>query len=332
MVSSGLGVPSLANSPVEGTSASGNGVTGESNTGKGVVGMSLGQPSKSVVAGTGPVTVVGSTPAAPTNDDGVYGEGLNGVHGVADSASGSGVLGETGAGGAGVSGNNTGSGVGVEGTSKISHGVYGTNGAGSGTNPNYGCGVRGESTNGYGIYGASLTAAAVRGVGKTAAEFVGAVTVTGDVTVSGSITASDVILTGADFAEDFDIADEAALEPGTVVVFDMEGAVGESNTAYDKKVAGVISGAGKYKAGVILGRSGLSGAGKALVALMGRVYCKVDASYSPIEVGDMLTTSPTSGCAMKATNPIQAFGAVIGKALSPLADGQGLIPILVTLQ
>jgi hypothetical protein len=35
---------------------------------------------------------------------------------------------------------------------------------------------------------------------------------------------------------------------------------------------------------------------------------------------------------MKATKPSKAFGAVIGKALRPLKDGQGLIPILIALQ
>jgi hypothetical protein len=32
---------------------------------------------------------------------------------------------------------------------------------------------------------------------------------------------------------------------------------------------------------------------------------------------------------MKATDSAQAFGAVIGKALKPLREGQGVIPILV---
>jgi hypothetical protein len=62
------------------------------------------------------------------------------------------------------------------------------------------------------------------------------------------------------------------------------------------------------------------------------VYCKVDAQYSPIEVGDLLTTSPTPGHAMKADDPLKAFGTVIGKALRPLSEGQGLIPILIALQ
>jgi hypothetical protein len=51
-----------------------------------------------------------------------------------------------------------------------------------------------------------------------------------------------------------------------------------------------------------------------------------------IEVGDLLTTSPTRGHAMKVDEPMKAFGAVIGKALRPLREGQGLIPILIALQ
>jgi hypothetical protein len=65
---------------------------------------------------------------------------------------------------------------------------------------------------------------------------------------------------------------------------------------------------------------------------MGKVYCKVDASKVPIVIGDLLTTSSTPGHAMKAVDPGQAFGAVIGKALRPLAGGRGLVPILVALQ
>ena len=65
---------------------------------------------------------------------------------------------------------------------------------------------------------------------------------------------------------------------------------------------------------------------------MGKVYCKVDAQYAPIEVGDLLTTSPTPGHAMKAADPLKGFGSVIGKALRPLNGGQGMIPILIALQ
>ena len=72
--------------------------------------------------------------------------------------------------------------------------------------------------------------------------------------------------------------------------------------------------------------------GRVPVALVGKVFCKVDARDVAIEVGDLLTTSPTPGHAMKAADPLQAFGTVIGKALRPLQAGQGLIPILVSLQ
>jgi len=68
------------------------------------------------------------------------------------------------------------------------------------------------------------------------------------------------------------------------------------------------------------------------IALLGKVYCKVDANYAPIEVGDLLTTAPSLGHAMKASDPLKAFGAVIGKALRPLNAGRGLIPVLIALQ
>jgi hypothetical protein len=66
--------------------------------------------------------------------------------------------------------------------------------------------------------------------------------------------------------------------------------------------------------------------------LLGKVYCKVDAGRGAIEIGDLLTTSPTPGHAMKADDPLKAFGAMLGKALGPLAEGRGLIPILIALQ
>ena len=64
---------------------------------------------------------------------------------------------------------------------------------------------------------------------------------------------------------------------------------------------------------------------------MGKVYCKVDARQSSIEIGDLLTTSSTKGYAMKAEDPMKAFGAVIGKALGSIKQGLGMIPVLVAL-
>jgi hypothetical protein len=96
-------------------------------------------------------------------------------------------------------------------------------------------------------------------------------------------------------------------------------------------VAGVISGAGDYRPGIILDKQTSSGLRKP-IALLGKVYCKADATDHPIEIGDLLTTSDTLGHAMKATDPHRAFGCVLGKALRPLRHGKGLIPILVALQ
>ncbi len=143
----------------------------------------------------------------------------------------------------------------------------------------------------------------------------------------------------ADCAEDFPVAAGAALEAGDVVVFDQGSALQQSEEPYDRRVAGVISGAGDTRPGIVLGRrhhqpSARVGAGaeRLPVALVGKVNCKVDARFGAIEVGDLLTTSPRPGHAMKAGDPTRAFGAVIGKALGDLDDGDGMIPVLVTLR
>ena len=141
----------------------------------------------------------------------------------------------------------------------------------------------------------------------------------------------DIILAGADCVEDFGVCELRQVEPGTVMVLDREGELCECSAAYDKRVAGVISGAGSYKPGLVLDRH-LGEEGRVPLALVGKVYCKVDAEYGQIEIGDLLTTSPTAGHAMRAADPANAFGAVIGKALRPLRAGRGLVPILVALQ
>jgi hypothetical protein len=148
----------------------------------------------------------------------------------------------------------------------------------------------------------------------------------GNVKVQG-----DIVLTHADCAEDFNVLDSELAEPGTVMVLGDGDALKPSEYAYDKRVAGVISGAGNYKPGIVLDKQA-NRENRSPVALLGKVFCKVDASYTPIEVGDLLTTSDTPGHAMKAADSLKAFGSVIGKALRPLAEGQGLIPILIALQ
>jgi hypothetical protein len=94
---------------------------------------------------------------------------------------------------------------------------------------------------------------------------------------------------------------------------------------------GVVSGAGDLKPGIVLDKQS-SKRMRQPIALLGKVYCKVDALYGSIEIGDLLTTSETPGHAMKAQDREKAFGSVIGKALRPFPEGRGLIPILIALQ
>jgi hypothetical protein len=162
---------------------------------------------------------------------------------------------------------------------------------------------------------------------------IGTANPTAKLEVNGVLKVSgDVVLTeGADCAEEFDVADAEKIEPGTVLIINDSGSLEEGHQSYDKRVAGVVSGAGGFKPAITLDKQS-SQSNRKSIALIGKVFCKVDARYSSIEVGDLLTTSPTIGHAMKAIDPLKAFGAVIGKALRPLREGQGLIPILVALQ
>jgi hypothetical protein len=142
----------------------------------------------------------------------------------------------------------------------------------------------------------------------------------------------DITLAGADCAEDFEIETPEMPEPGSVMTIGETGRLRPCSQPYDKRAAGVLSGAGSHRAAIVLDRQQERRERRSPLALSGKVFCKVDAGYSPIEVGDLLTTSPTTGHAMKACDPARAFGATIGKALQPLTGGLGLVTILVALQ
>jgi hypothetical protein len=329
-------------------------------TGKGGAGVAAGSDNyEAVHAETknkeGFAAVTGFALNPEGHGAGVYGESkgkgsgvaamsqnFHAVFGLSHSAKNAGVFGANdAAGGSGVAGDNqSGDGVvgtgrrGVVGHSETFQGVYGSSGANSGvvgestsmhavfgiTHSGF-AGVYGASdAGGTGVCGESNTGVGVLGKGKLAGRFEGDVEVTGDVR-----------LTNADCAEDFDIANADLVEPGTVMVLGDDGALQPSQSAYDKRVAGVVSGAGNCKPGIVLDKQ-VSQSNRKPVALLGKVYCKVDANFASVEIGDLLTTSPTPGHAMKTTDPSKAFGAVIGKALRALNGGQGLIPILVALQ
>ena len=141
----------------------------------------------------------------------------------------------------------------------------------------------------------------------------------------------DILLRNADCAEEFDLTDAESVDPGTVMVLTADGTLDRSRQAYDLKVVGIVSGAGGYKPGIILD-SQRSNKRRVPIALAGKTWCKVDAAYGSIEIGDLLTSSSTEGHAMKAVDPTRASGAVIGKALKECRTGCRLIPVLVALR
>jgi hypothetical protein len=181
-----------------------------------------------------------------------------------------------------------------------------------------------------GYYKGSGTGAAIYGEASETQGWAGYFK--GNVYHSGRLTVDDdIVLTNADCAEEFDVAETEIADPGTVMVLDDRGALRSSTRAYDRRVAGVVSGAGACRPAIVLDRCH-SNRPRQAIALIGKVVSKVDADYAPIEIGDLLTTSSTPGHAMKAADPSRAFGAVIGKALQPVRAGRGMITILVARQ
>lgn len=147
-------------------------------------------------------------------------------------------------------------------------------------------------------------------------------------------TRTDVIhITGADLAEKFPVSER--VEPGMVVAIDpvQAGQLRLAREPYSKLVAGVVSGANGLHAGAVLGH--LPGNEDAPpIAMTGRVWCWCDADAGgPIRPGDLLTTSNTPGHAMRA-DEARDFprGCIIGKAMSNVESGRGMVLILVQPQ
>ena len=134
-----------------------------------------------------------------------------------------------------------------------------------------------------------------------------------------------------DICENF-LSDGTDQSPaGTVMVASDEGSLSACATAYDRRAVGIVSGAGELQPGITLGAK--RGAQSTVrIAMVGTVYCRVDADLGPVTVGDLLTTSPTTGHAMKAADSARCAGAVIGKAIGARQSGQGLIPVIVMMR
>lgn len=236
-------------------------------------------------------TVTGTSDNA---SPGVLGEsqGGEGVHGVSHSPA------------AGVAGFNDSTGPGLWGESQNQEGVHGVS-----HSPAAGvAGINAHPQGGPGVYGESLN-------GGASGFFKGNVVVTGD-----------LFLEGADYAEELPVAD-SAVAPGMVVVIDEEGRLRPCLDDYDRRVAGVVSGAGGVRSALVLDRQ----VGGAAVAMMGKVWVLADADHGQIHCGDLMTGSSTQGHARRVDDVERAIGAILGKALTSLELGQGMVRILVNV-
>jgi len=139
---------------------------------------------------------------------------------------------------------------------------------------------------------------------------------------------------GADFAESVAVMGSPEhYAPGDLLVIDPSGErrLSLSQTPYSTLVAGIYSTqpgvvASQHRVGEALPKNEIP------LAVVGIVPCKVTTENGPITVGDLLVTSSTPGHAMKGTDRGRMLSAVVGKALEPLREGNGVIQVLVTLQ
>ena len=120
----------------------------------------------------------------------------------------------------------------------------------------------------------------------------------------------------ADLAEKYEA--DADYEPGTVVHFGGDKEVTECDTDHCTKVAGVVSTDPAYRM-----NDGLEAEHTAMVALTGRVPCKVS---GPVAKGDMMV-SAGNGRARAESDP--KVGSVIGKSLENWEGGEGVIEVVV---
>ncbi len=368
----GLGVFGLStdNVGVFGTSVNDFGVFGRSNNETGILGQTLSSDSgayaihgevTSTLSGSGSAGVFGENNGTNGLGYGVYGLHASGGWGVyGRSTGGRGVYGNAVSGGWGIYGFSS-SGTGTFGSSNSGIGVeargFTTNaialraqGVGSGL-ASPAASIENTNSNGIALFSTSNSSDSNavfvnRGGGQVIKGFAGANG--GDLVFqvgTDGITMTKVlqITGGSDLSEQFDVRtrqttngkqDAAEPLPGMVVCIDPEnpGKLVVSDQAHDRTVAGIISGAGGVETGMLMGQSGTVADGQFPVALTGRVYVHCDARSGAIQPGDLLTTADTPGHAMKVRDHDAARGAIIGKAMTALDSGTGLVLVLVSLQ
>jgi hypothetical protein len=146
----------------------------------------------------------------------------------------------------------------------------------------------------------------------------GADATSGTIQGTWSLTgASKFQATYADLAEFYE--GDQHYESGTVLVFGGDKEVTTSTVFNDTRLAGVVTTDPAYV--MNKDQTGIA----VCLALAGRVPCRV---VGRVKKGDLLTTSATPGCAVKATNP--QLGSIIGKAIEDKDyDSVGVIEVAV---
>ena len=133
-----------------------------------------------------------------------------------------------------------------------------------------------------------------------------------------------------DYAEILDLATRDGIRAGSVVAWDPDASgLVPASASNARRVVGVISGAGKFRPGMVIG-SRADGSKDFPVAVSGVIYARVSGEAGPVEPGDLLVPSSAAGVGMRAADPRATAGTVFGKALEPWSGaGEGLVLMLV---
>ena len=157
---------------------------------------------------------------------------------------------------------------------------------------------------------------------------------TGFVSVQGFVNVDGYVRVNGeevhDYAEVLELATRDGIRPGSVVAYDADaGGLVPASVANARTVVGVISGAGGFRPGMVIGSRSDESSDFPL-SLSGVVYVWVSAETGAIAPGDLLVPSSVAGVGMRTADPSAAAGTVFGKALEPWSGtGEGLVLMLV---
>ena len=151
------------------------------------------------------------------------------------------------------------------------------------------------------------------------------------VELSGAKSSARIRINGKkihDYAEILELADREGIGFGSVVAWDPNaGGLVPASVANCRLTIGVISGAGGFRPGMVIG-SREDGTRDFPVSMSGLVHVRVNGEGGAVRPGDLLVPSSVPGVGMRAEHPTR--GTVFGKALAPWSgDREGLVLMLV---